>query len=166
MACPISIIVAVSENRVIGRNNDLPWHLPADLKHFMTTTRGHPVIMGRKTFESLQQPLTNRPNIIITRDPDYTADGATITHSLDEAIDEAKKRVAEDDEIFVLGGSEIFRQALPIANRLYLTLVHGHVAGDVFFPDWDESRWTLADERHHPADERHAYPMTFRLYTR
>lgn len=166
MASPISIIVAVSENSVIGRDNDLPWHLPADLKHFMSTTRGHPVIMGRKTFESLQQPLTNRPNIIITRDPDYTADGATITHSLDEAIDAARKLAADDEEIFVLGGSEIFRQALPIADRLYLTLVHATVQGDVYFPQWDESQWTLSDERHHPADDRHAYAMTFRTYTR
>lgn len=163
---PISIIVAVSENSVIGRDNDLPWHLPADLKHFMNTTRGHPVVMGRKTFESLQQPLTNRPNIVITRDPEYTAEGAFIAHSLDEALAKARQVSSDDEEIFILGGSEIFRQALPLADRLYLTLVHAQVEGDVYFPQWDESRWKLVDEVHHERDERHEYAMSFRLYTR
>lgn len=162
----VSIIVAVSENSIIGRDNDLPWHLPADLKHFMTTTRGHPVVMGRKTFQSLQQPLTDRPNIVITRDPTFTAEGATITHSLDEALAAARAVAGEDSEIFILGGSEIFRQALPLADRLYLTRVHAHVDGDVAFPEWDPSQWKLVDENHHPADDRHAHAMTFQLYTR
>lgn len=162
----ISIIVAASENRVIGKDNDLPWHLPEDLKHFMNTTRGHPVVMGRKTFETLQQPLTDRPNIVITRNPEYTADGAIIVHSLNDAIKKAREITSEDEEIFILGGSAIFREALPMADRLYLTRVHAHLEGDVFFPEWDPSQWKLLEERHHPVDDRHQYAMTFKLYTR
>jgi len=166
MSPRISIIVAVSENRVIGRDNDLPWHLPADLKHFLSTTRGHTVIMGRKTFESLQQPLTNRPNIIITRDRSYHADSAAVTHSLREAIDTARTEHPQDDELFILGGSAIFREALDIADRMYFTLVHATVEGDVLFPQWDETQWTLTQETHHPADDRHAHAMSFRIYDR
>lgn len=166
MSSLISIIVAVSENGVIGRDNDLPWHLPADLKHFMSTTGGHPVIMGRRTYESLQQPLRDRPNIIITRNDDYHVDGATIVHSLSDAIDHAKTLCDDGEEMFILGGSAVFREALPLADRLYLTLVHATVEGDVHFPDWDPSQWTLECDEHHPADDRHAFAMSFRLYTR
>src|SRR5688572_24314058 len=137
----ISLIVAMAENRVIGRNNQLPWHLPADLKHFKSLTTGHSVIMGRKTFESMGKPLPNRRNIVITRQANFRADGVDTAHSLEEAISLAKG----DAEIFVIGGAEVFRDALNGADRLYLTLIHATIEGDVFFPEVDWSEWTLIE---------------------
>lgn len=174
----LSLIAAMSENRVIGRDGDLPWHLPADLKHFKATTRGHPVIMGRKTFESLDRPLPNRTNIVITRNPNYDVDGVIVVRSLDEALRVAEKQHdgaeptrSDDDgdrepEIFILGGEEIFRQALCRADRLYLTIVHAELDGDTFFPEIDEASWRTTDESHHPADEKNEHACTFQTLDR
>lgn len=173
----LSLIAAMSENRVIGREGDLPWHLPADLKHFKETTRGHPVIMGRKTFESLDRPLPNRTNILITRNPNYEVDGVIVVRSLDEAIraaegeseSESESEFELDDaerEIFILGGEELFRQALCRADRMYLTIVHAELDGDTHFPDFDPANWQLVNESHHPADEDNEYQCTFQTLKR
>ncbi len=136
-APPLSLIAAVAENRCIGHENRLPWHLPEDLKRFREITRGHPVIMGRKTFESIGRPLPQRQNIVISRDPNYSACGVETVTSLEQAIEKASAQ--NPKEIFVIGGAEIYRLALPYADRLYLTLIHQEVPGDAFFPDWGKS---------------------------
>lgn len=157
----LSIIAAMSENRVIGRNGTLPWHLPADLAHFKQLTLGHAMIMGRKTFDSIGKPLPGRTSIVLTRAGSIHVPGVITAGSFDLAI----KAAQGDDEIFVIGGSEVFAGALPIADRLYLTIVHTVIAdGDVYFPSFDEKAWTLLEERHVPADERNAHAMTFRNY--
>ena len=127
----ISLIAAMAENRTIGRNNAMPWHIPADLKRFRELTLGHPVIMGRKTFESMGAPLPGRDNIIVTRQPDFHAEGCTVAHDLASALALA----SEADEVFICGGGEIYRQALPFADRIYLTIIHRDYAGDRLFPD-------------------------------
>ena len=153
----ISIIVALAENRVIGVNNTLPWRLPNDLKHFRRLTTGHAIILGRKNYESIGKPLPERTNIVITRNHDFHADGCLIAHSLDEALVLA----GNDPEIFVIGGAEIYRAALARTDRLYLTRVHAVIAGDTYFPEFDETEWReISRERHEP-DERHAYAYSF-----
>ena len=153
----LSIIVAVSENGVIGKDNDLLWHLPDDLKHFKRTTRGHHVIMGRKTFESQgSRPLPKRTNIIVTRSPDYQADGCIVAHSLDEALGQVK----EDEEPFIIGGEKIYRMALPWVDRIYLTRVHATLEGDTFFPEPDMKEWQEVDRYYHEKDEKHAYAFS------
>ncbi len=161
-AVRVSLIAAMAENRVIGVNNTLPWRLPADLKHFRRVTTGHHVIMGRRNYESIGKPLPDRTNIVVTRNPDYRAPGCLVKHSLEDAL-----AVAQDDpEIFVIGGAEIYRQALDRANRLYLTLVHARIQGDTYFPPFDEKHWReTARERHEP-DERNPYACTFLVYDR
>ncbi len=145
----ISLVAAISENRVIGRDNALPWHIPEDLKRFKEITQGHPVIMGRKTYESIGRLLPNRTNIIITRDTSYKVDGAVVVHSLDEAIKVAssKYQVSSmqenelrngNNEVYIIGGGQIFDQAIKIADKLYLTVVHTNIEGDVYFPDYSE----------------------------
>lgn len=151
----INIIVAAAENNVIGKNNDLIWHLPDDLKFFRATTSGHPIIMGRKTYESVGRPLPKRTNIIITSDKDYTADGCVIVHSLKEALE-----VSDDTEQFVVGGEQIYRLALPLADRVYLTRVHATPNGDRFFPELG-TEWKQTAEEFHPADETHEHAFTF-----
>ncbi len=159
----LSLIAAMSENRVIGVDGDLPWRLPDDMKHFMCTTRGHAVIMGRKTWESMDGPLSNRTNIVITRQEKYEADGATVVHSLPEALRIAPTTI---DESFVIGGEAIFRDALPLADRIYLTLVHAEFQGDAFFPEFAQEHWRIVDEQHHSADERHEHSFTIRTFER
>ncbi|MCH7544812.1 MAG: dihydrofolate reductase [Planctomycetes bacterium] len=160
---PLTIIVAMSENRVIGRDGDLPWRLPEDLKRFKRLTTGHHVIMGRKTFETLGRPLPNRTNIVITRRQDFPAPGdIRIAHSLEEALGLAES----DVEPFVLGGGEIYALALPLAGRLELTVIHATIPGDTYFPDYDESEWTLVADDRHEADENHEHPFSFRTYQR
>lgn len=132
----ISIIVAIAKNRTIGHGNKLLWNIPEDMKYFRETTRGHAVIMGRKTFESIGRPLPNRLNIVITRDQSFTAEGVTVCHSLEEALDLARQK--EKDEVFVIGGAQIYKQALPFTDRLYLTVVHKDFEGDAFFPEHTE----------------------------
>ncbi len=151
----VSIICAIDDEQAIGRENRLPWHIPSDLKRFKAITAGHPVIMGRKTFESIGRPLPKRLNIIITRDQQYTAEGCTVVHSLDEALEKAADR--DSQEVFVIGGAEIFRQAVDYADKLYLTLVAGTHQGDTFFPDYSAFSRELFRESH----EENGYSFTF-----
>ena len=154
----INIIVAADENNVIGKDNQLIWHLPDDLKFFKQKTSGHPIIMGRKTFESVGKPLPNRTNIIITRDRNYSADGCTVVHSLEEAL-----AAANGDEIFIVGGAEVYRQAIPLADRVYLTRVHHIFEGDSYFPVLSDD-WKEIESTPHPKDEKHVHPFTFKTF--
>ncbi len=156
----VSIIVAMGRNGVIGKDNSLIWHLPADLKYFKHTTMGKPVIMGRKTFDSVGKPLPGRTNIIVTRRKDYGVPGCLTAGSVEQAIE----LVAGEPEVFIAGGGEIYRQALPLADRLYITIIDHDFDGDTFFPDISEKRWKISQEIYHPADERNKYPMLFRIY--
>lgn len=158
----VSLILAMAENRVIGRGNDLPWHLPADLKRFKALTLDHTIVMGRKTWESIGRPLPRRRSIVISRNPDYEADGAEVAGSLDEALALA----AGDDEVFVIGGAAVFAAAVPRADRVYLTRVHAEVAGDIACPPLDDGSWVLVEEERHEANEHHAYPFSFQVYDR
>lgn len=151
----ISIIAAMSKNRVIGKDNKLPWNIPEDLKHFHSITVGHPVIMGRKTHESIGRVLKNRTNIVITRDLIYKSPGTVISHSLKQAIDEAKKE--KPSEIFIIGGAQLYEQAIAIADKLYLTLIYTHVDGDAFFPDYSRFNNIISEERHQNTEFRYSY---------
>jgi dihydrofolate reductase len=153
----ISLIVAMAQNGVIGRDNTLPWRLPEDLKRFREFTLGKPVLMGRKTFESLGCALPGRTNFVLTRDRSWSAEGVTAVHSVEEAL----VRAAGSEELVAIGGAAIYRLVLPFARRLYLTHVHADVPGDTFFPEFDPTQWDDVEYRMHPADERHAYPLTF-----
>lgn len=153
----ISIIVAMAENRVIGRDNQLPWHLPADLKHFKATTLGKPILMGRKTWESIGRPLPERTNIVITRDENYTASGCVVVHSLDAALRAAEHHA----EVMIIGGAELYRQVLPQADTLYLTLVHGEFEGDTRFPQWETDAWREVERIDHEADDRNPHAYSF-----
>jgi dihydrofolate reductase len=153
----ISMVVAATENDVIGRDNGMPWHLPDDLKYFKARTMGKPMLMGRKTFESIGKPLPGRASVVLTRDPAWHAPGVVIVRSLDEAL-----RWAQDmPELCVIGGAEVFRLAMPLARRLFLTRIHTSIDGDTFFPKLDAQRWCEVERTEHPADARHAYAMSF-----
>lgn len=156
----VCIIVAAAENNAIGKDNQLLWHLPDDMKFFKQTTSGFTVIMGRKTFESFGKPLRNRRNIVITRQADYHAKGTETVHSLEAALE----RCSEEDRVFIIGGAEIYRQALPLTDELYLTRVHAAPEGDTYFPEVDLHSWELRWQEAHPADERHAHAFTFFHY--
>jgi len=146
----ISIIVAVAENQVIGSNNKLLWHLKEDLQRFKSLTLGHHIIMGRKTYESVGRPLPGRTNVIITRDKNYKASGCVIVNSLDDAFNVAKM----DNEVFIIGGGEIYRQTLPLTNRIYLTKVHASFHGDTFFPELNLTDWiTESSTKGKPAND-------------
>lgn len=160
----ISLVVAVSENQVIGKNNQLLWRLPNDMKFFKNTTWAMPVIMGRKTFASLGKALKGRTNIVITRNPSWSAEGVQCAASLDQALELARSTDAL--EVFVIGGGEIYREAMPIAHRIYLTRVHAAFEGDTFFPALDPSDWTMVSELDFNADEQHAYPYSFQVWER
>ncbi|RZA04168.1 MAG: dihydrofolate reductase [Proteobacteria bacterium] len=138
----LSMIVAMSDNRVIGIENRLPWNIPEDLKRFKKITSGHPIVMGRKTFESIGRPLPNRTNIVVTRNKDYRAEGVAVCGSLGEALEWAA-RAAGSEEIFVIGGGELFKEALPKADRIYLTEVKWPYEGDAFFPEFDEEAYAV-----------------------
>jgi dihydrofolate reductase len=153
----ISLIVAMAQNGVIGRGNALPWRLPADLKRFKAFTLGKPILMGRKTFESIGHPLPGRGNLVLTRDRDWHAQGVIPVHSVEEALLQTRTC----DELVAIGGAEIYRLLLPLARRIYLTHVHADIAGDTYFPAFDPAQWDDLDYQTHPADERHAYPVTF-----
>ncbi len=160
----ISLIVAVSENNAIGKNNQLLWHLPGDLKYFKEQTVDKPVIMGRKTFDSIisaiGRPLPNRQNIVVTGNKNFFYEGAMSANTLSEAIQLA----GQVPEIMIIGGSSIYEQALPIANKIYLTRVHQVFEGDVFFPQLDGNVWQIVKEERHEADEKNAYAYTFMVY--
>lgn len=160
----LSVLAAMGENRVIGRDGELPWRLPAELARLKQLTTGHCLLMGRKTWESIGRPLPKRTSIVITRDPDYDAPGALVVPDFDAAIEAARAR--GESEAFVFGGASIYALALPRADTLYLTLVHASPEGDVRFPDFDDAEWKLVRESQHPADERHAHAFTFQEYER
>ena len=153
----ISLIAAMAENRVIGRENRLPWRLPADLQHFKALTLGKPIIMGRKTWESLPGLLPQRPHIVVTHDPQYRAEGCTVVNSIEAALEAA----GDVPEVMIVGGAAFYEQMLSRANRLYLTLVHAQVEGDAFFPDYDETAWHEGSRERHGADEKNPYDYTF-----
>jgi len=153
----LSIIVAMAANRVIGRDNQLPWHLPADLKHFKQLTTGKPILMGRKTWESIGRPLPERTNIVITRDTDYTAAGCVVVHSIDAAL----RAAGHNDEVMVIGGSELYRQVLPQATTIYLTRVHADIQGDAVFPEIDESEWREVERIDCEPDEKNTHAYSF-----
>lgn len=160
----IALVVAIAENRVIGKDNQLLWHLPNDLKHFKHLTLGHPMIMGRKTFEAIGKPLSGRTSIIVSRQPDYQApEGCLVVSSIEEAL---KEGLALDEQVMVVGGGAIYAQALPFAETVYLTLVHESFEGDVLFPDLEADAWEVTEQEEHPTDERHAYPFTFFTFRR
>jgi dihydrofolate reductase len=164
----ISLIAALTENMVIGKNNDLPWHLPDDMKFFMETTTNHAVIMGRKNYESLPpkfKPLKNRRNIVISGQPGYEAEGTTVVSSWEEALADARRHLGRE-EVFVIGGAQIYGLALPYADRLYLTEIGAKIEGDTFFPPFDKSEWIEQSRVHHAADAKHAYPFDFVVYDR
>ncbi len=158
----IALLVAAAENGVIGRDGDLPWRLPLDLQWFKRLTTGHAIIMGRKTFESIGKPLPKRRTIVVSRNTEYRSAGVDVAGSLEAAL----ALVSDEAEVFIVGGAAIYREALPLANRLYLTRVHATVEGDVTFPTWDPTQWRLVWEERHSADAQHPYDFTFQQLDR
>ncbi len=157
-----SLVVAMDRNRVIGRDNRLPWRLPADLAHFKRVTMGHTVVMGRRTYESIGKPLPGRKNIVVTHQRDFTAPGCEVVHSLDEAW-----RAADGaGDVAVIGGTTLFEESLPLADTIHLTEVQAEVEGDTWFPAFDRSQWIEREVARHPADERNAYPIRILELTR
>ncbi len=158
----ISLIVAMSRNRAIGRDNALPWRLPADLARFKQLTMGHTLVMGRKTWDSIGRALPGRRTIVVSRRPDFGAPGAELAGSLDQALEMA----AGDAEVFIAGGAEIFAAALPRAGRVYMTLIDAEIPGDTFFDEMNEPDWALVSSEAHAPDEKNAYAYTFLTYDR
>lgn len=158
----ISAIVAMNDQRIIGLNNQIPWYLPADLKFFKKTTTGHHVLMGRKCYESIGKPLPNRTNIIITRDPYYIVSGCLIAHSVEEGIFLAKQN--QEKELFIIGGGEVYNQSIPYWNKLYLTLVDYHGAGDTYFPEIEWENWNQIFLEEHPADAHNKMSYRFKIF--
>ncbi len=158
----------MAENGVIGRDNGLPWRLPRDMQFFMTATMGKPVIMGRKTFETMKAPLPGRTNIVLTREADYDREGIKVVSNFAEALKAARAQCEIDgvDEIMVAGGAEIYRLALAVATRLYVTTVHGLVEGDTLFPEVDWSLFEQARAESFPPDEKHSHPFTISVFNR
>ncbi|HCA25402.1 MAG TPA: type 3 dihydrofolate reductase [Pseudomonas sp.] len=154
----LALIAAMARNRVIGRDNAMPWHLPEDLRYFKAKTLGKPIVMGRKTFDSLGRPLPGRTNIVVSRQADLTLDGAQVFASIDDALNAARQQAQADgvDEVMVIGGDNLYRQTLERADRIYLTRIDSEPEGDAWFPDFDEQAWTLASERAVAAGE--GYP--------
>ncbi len=158
----LSLIVAVSENNVIGRNGDLPWRLSADLKRFKRLTMGHHIVMGRRTFESIGRLLPGRITVVLSRNPDFSADGVIAVSDVDEAL----LRIAGDNEAFIIGGAQLYRWTLHRVARMYVTTVHADVDGDTLFPPVDWSQWTLLEDVRFPADEKNDHDYSFRVYDR
>ena len=160
----VSAIVAVAQNQVIGDGADIPWRLSSDLKYFKKVTSGHHIIMGRKTFASIGQPLPKRTNVVLTRDLMYVATGIIVAHSIEEAL-----RIAydnEEEEVFIIGGGEIYEQSRPYWDKVYLTRVMAEPEGEVLFPDLPADEWQLVSEEAHQAGERDEYDFSFEVYTR
>jgi len=164
----LALIVAMSRNHTIGINNQLPWHLPGDLKFFKDTTMGKPIVMGRKTFESIGRPLPGRPNIVITRNTDFEAEGVAVVASLEEAVEQAARLTVQADveEAMIIGGAEIYRQVLPLVDRMYITEVDAEIEGDAFFPEFDASQWRQVERESHAPCEKNPYPYSFVSYER
>lgn len=159
----LTLIAAASENNALGKDNDLVWHLPDDFKRFKALTSGHYIIMGRKTFESFPKPLPNRTHIIITRQNDYKVpDGCIVVNSLKQAIEVCP----ENEEIFIIGGGQIYKQSIKIADKIELTKVHTTVEADVFFPEIDENIWEVIQSEYHPKDEKHKYDFTYLTFVK
>lgn len=159
-----SIIVAASKNNAIGKNNELLWHMPADLKFFRKTTSGHTVIMGRKTFESVGEALPKRRNIVITRQANFQADNIEVVNSLEEALAACEH---EKEEIFIVGGAQIYEQAMSLTDRIYLTRInHNFQDADTFFPEINDEEWQLEEVEHHESDEKNPYDYSFYLYSK
>ncbi|GAB2765921.1 dihydrofolate reductase [Salinimicrobium soli] len=158
----VTMIAAAGENNELGKDQDLVWHLPDDFKRFKQLTTGHHIIMGRKTFETFPKPLPNRTHIVITRQKDYKKDGAVVAHSLKEALELA----GDDPQPFIIGGGEIYKMALPSADKIELTRVHGTFEADAYFPEFNEKNWKLLESEYHPQDQKHAYSFTYLTYER
>lgn len=158
----ISAIVAMAENRVIGRNNALPWRLPADLRHFKELTLGKPVLMGRKTHESIGRVLPGRRNIITTRNTTFEVPDALVVHSIEAAL----QTLSESDELMLIGGAELYRELLPRVQRIYMTVVHAEIEGDSYFPELKPAEWRQVNSEDHPADKDNAYPYSFVIWER
>jgi dihydrofolate reductase len=158
----VTLVVAVADNGVIGRDNALPWHLPEDLKRFKRLTLGKPVVMGRKTFDSIGKPLPGRQNIVVTRDANYRREGVTVAHSVESALSAA----GDAPEVMVIGGADLFRLFMPRARRLHLTRVHAEVSGDVIWTELDRRDWRMVESLSFAADERHVHAMSFEVWER
>ncbi|MBP1993551.1 dihydrofolate reductase [Paenibacillus eucommiae] len=157
----ISFIYAMDRNRAIGKDNSLPWHLPADLKFFKSVTTGHPILMGRKTYESIGKPLPGRRNVIITQNPRFSAEGCEVIHSVEQALE-----LFHDEELFVIGGAEIFRLFLGKVDRMYITEIDHEFAADTYFPDMSMEQWELVSSEQGQQDEKNPYVFHFRIYDR
>ena len=153
----ISLIAAMARNRIIGKDNDMPWHLPADLAHFKRVTMGKPVIMGRRTYESIGFPLPGRKNVVITRNADYAPEGIVVVDSVEAALSE----VSDADEVMIIGGGQLYREMLPHADRLYLTRIQADIEGDTEFPDYTVFEWKEIDREVYEADDKNAYDLEF-----
>lgn len=160
----VSLIAAVARNRVIGRDNRLPWRLPADLRRFKELTMGHALLVGRKTFESIGRPLPGRDMIVVSRRPDYAPEGVRVAHGVQEALGLARE--SGESELFVAGGSEIYRQTLPVADRLHLTRIEEDVPGDAYFPEFDETEWRLVEREDHEPGEGIPFAWSFQVWDR
>ena len=161
------MIVAVSKNNVIGKNNSLAWHLPDDMNYFSNMTQGHSVIMGRKNWESIPKkfrPLPNRKNIVITRNTDFNEDKCKVVNSLEDAIKVSRNN--DDEEIFIIGGGEIYKLGLDFIDKLYITEIKANVEGDTFFPLWDSKKWKEVSRIKHPSDDKHIYEFDYVIYKR
>ncbi|MBB4121772.1 dihydrofolate reductase [Martelella radicis] len=162
----IVMIAAVAENGVIGSNGDMPWRLSSDLKRFKAITSGNPVIMGRKTYQSIGRPLPNRTNIIVTRDPDFSAENCIVVNDLDRALEVARKEAGNDKDVCIIGGGEIYRQAMSFAGRLHITHVEKALEGDTVFPEIDPAVWRVETSESVPAGEKDDYPTRYVIYAR
>jgi dihydrofolate reductase len=159
----LTLIAATSENNALGKDNDLVWHLPDDFKRFKALTSGHYIVMGRKTFESFPKPLPNRTHVIITRQKDYEVpEGCIVVNSLTKAIEISP----ENEEIFIIGGGQIYKQSIEIADKIELTRVHTTVEADTFFPEIDETIWEIIQSEYHPKDEKHQYDFTYLTFVK
>ncbi len=160
----ITLIAAAAENNALGKNNEMIWHLPDDFKRFKKLTSGHFIIMGRKTYESLDGPLPNRTHIIITRQENYAEKVDANCCIVVDNIEDAIAKSASEDETFVIGGGEIYKLALPLADKIELTRVHGTFEADAYFPEIDENKWNLVNEDYHPKDEKHNFDFTYQTF--
>lgn len=158
----ITIIAAAAENNALGKNNDLVWHLPDDFKRFKKLTSGHHIIMGRKTFETFPQPLPDRTHVVITRKDNYKKEGIVVVHSMERACEFSK----DDPQPFIIGGGEIYKMGMDVADKIELTRVHGTFEADTFFPEIDETKWQLVKEKFHEKDEKHKHSFTYQTYER
>ncbi len=156
----LTFIVAIAENNVIGKDNKLIWHLPADLKFFKQTTLGHPIVMGRKTFESIGKPLPGRRNIVLTRNKDYSHEGVEVYYTPEDLL----KNLPRNEEVFVIGGAEIFKILFPYAEKMVITRVHENFEGDIYFPELNYSKWQKTWFEKHSRDEKNPYDYTFEIY--